>query len=231
MLAALTRNYVHVSRTNMKMTKRSYTMTRRAEAAAATRQRILDSAVRLYCDRRIEDFTLDEAARRAGATVQTVLRAFGSKETLLLSALFRLAEGGVPLKPTPPGNVAAAVGAIFDLYESMGDLLMQRLADERRLPAIKPTLDQGRVNPREWVEDIFAPLVKGRRDAERAEILDALTVATDIYVWEKLRRDIGLNRDAAEAVARRMVLSLVKREEGDGEDSLAQLVGRRQPAA
>jgi len=212
----------------MKISKRPYTMTRRAEAAAATRQRILDSAVQLYCDWRIEDFTLDEVARRAGATVQTVLRAYGSKESLLLAALFRLAEGGVPLKPTPPGDVASAVGAIFDLYESMGDLLMQRLADERRLPAIKPTLDRGRANHREWVEDVFAPLVKGRRDAELAEILNALTVATDIYVWEKLRRDMGLNRDAAEAVVRRMVLSLVKREEDNGE---AQLVGRRQPAA
>ncbi len=215
----------------MKETKRRYTMTRRAETAAATRQRILDSAVQLYCDRQIEEFTLDEVARRAGATVQTVLRAFGSKENLLLAALFRLAEGGAPLKPTPPGDVAAAVGAIFDLYELMGDVLMQRLADERRLPAIKPTLDQGRANHREWVEDVFAPLVKGRHAAERAEILDALTVATDIYVWEKLRRDMGLNRDAAEAVIRRMVLSLVKREEDDGEDSLAQLVGRREPAA
>jgi AcrR family transcriptional regulator len=215
----------------MKISKRPYTMTRRAEAAAATRQRILDSAVQLYCDWRIEDFTLDEVARRAGATVQTVLRAYGSKESLLLAALFRLAEGGVPLKPTPPGDVASAVGAIFDLYESMGDLLMQRLADERRLPAIKPTLDRGRANHREWVEDVFAPLVKGRRDAELAEILNALTVATDIYVWEKLRRDMGLNRDAAEAVVRRMVLSLVKREEDNGEDTLAQLVGRRQPAA
>ncbi len=215
----------------MKTTKRPYTMTRRAETAAATRLRILEGAVQLYCDRRIEDFTLDEVARRAGATVQTVLRAFGSKENLLLAALARLAEGGVPLKPTPPGDVGAAVGAIFDLYESMGDVLMQRLADERRLPAIKPTLDQGRANHREWVEDIFAPALKGCRDAERAEILDALDVATDIYVWEKLRRDIGLARDAAEAVVRRMVLSLVKREDDDGEDSLAQLVGRRQPAA
>jgi AcrR family transcriptional regulator len=215
----------------MNMPKRRYTMTRRAETAAATRQRILDSAVQLYCDRQIEDFTLDEVARRAGATVQTVLRAFASKENLLLAALHRLAEGGRSLKPTPLGDVAAAISAIFDLYESMGDFLMLRLADERRLPAIKPVLDEGRANHRAWVETIFAPQVKGRRAAERAEIFHALDVATDIYVWEKLRRDIGLSRDAAEAVVRRMVLSLVKREKHDGEDSLAQLVRRRQPAA
>ena len=127
----------------MKNSKRPYTMTRRAETAAATRQRILDSAVQLYCDRQIEEFTLDEVARRAGATVQTALRDFGSKENLLLAALHRLAEGGASLKPTPPGDVAAAVGAIFDLYESMGDLLMQRLADERRHPG-----DQADARPR-----------------------------------------------------------------------------------
>src|SRR5208282_2439993 len=168
----------------MKTRKRAYSMTVRAEKATATRQKILDSAVQLYRQSAIEDFTLDEIARRAGTTVQTVLRAFESKENLLIAALDRFAKGGEMMRQTPPGDVAAAVGAIFDLYESMGDLLMQRLADERRHPAIKPTLDRGRANHRRWVDDIFAPLVEGRRAAERAEILDALNVATDIFVWE-----------------------------------------------
>ena len=191
----------------MKKTKRRYTMTRRAETAAATRQRILDSAVQLYCDRQIEEFTLDEVARRAGATVQTVLRAFGSKENLLLAALHRLAEGGVPLKPTPPGDVAAAVGAIFDLYELMGDLLMQRLTDERRLPALEPMLEKGRDNHRGLVEDPVRAPAQVPAAAQRAQILHPLTVATDVYVWEKLRRDHALSCRAAEAIVRRMILS------------------------
>ncbi len=215
----------------MKKPKRPYSMARRAEMAAQTRARILDGAVALYIERSIEHFTLDEVAERAGTTVQTVLRAFESKENLLLAALFRLAEGGETLKATTPGDVPAAVDAIYDLYETMGDLLMQRLADERRLPAIKPSLDAGRNHHRRWVEAIFAPLVEKAPKAERAEILDALTAATDIYVWNKLRKDRGLNREAAAAVVRRMVLSLATREEGNVQNPVAELVGRRQPAA
>ena len=211
--------------------KRTYSMTRRAEKAQATRSAILDGAVALYSGRSIEDFTLDEVARLAGTTVQTVLRAFESKENLLLAALHRFAEGGASLKPTPPGDVAAAVGAIYDLYETMGDFLMQRLADERRRPAMKPDLDVGRANHRTWVKIIFAPVVEPLGKAARAEALDALTAATDIYIWQKLRRDMGLDRNAAEAVVRRMILGATMREDTNGEYPVAQLVRRRQPAA
>ena len=145
------------------MSKRAYSMTLRADKAAATRRNILESAMRLYGERSIEEFTLDEVARRAGTTVQTVLRAFESKENLLLASLHRFAANGASLKPTPPGDIAAAAGAIYDLYETMGDLLMQRLGDERRLPATKPELDQGRANHRAWVEATFAPLVAATR--------------------------------------------------------------------
>jgi AcrR family transcriptional regulator len=206
-------------------------MTRRAEQAAATRARILDSALQIYSDRSIDEFTLDAIARRAETTVQTVLRAYASKENLLLAALHRLAEAGASLKPTPPGDVAAAVAAIFDLYETFGDMLMQRLADERRHPAMKPALDQGRGNHRAWVEEIFAPALKGRSRPTRGEILDGITVATDIYAWDKLRRDMNKSRAAAEAVACRMVTSLIQREDIDGKDPVAELVRRRQPAS
>jgi hypothetical protein len=113
----------------------------------------------------------------------------------------------------------------------MGDLLMQRLADERRRMAMKPALDAGRANHRAWVENIFAPLVKGQGRRVRAEMLDAITAATDVYVWQKLRRDMGHGRAVAEAVVRRMILGETSRAPNDGEDSLAQLVRRRDPAA
>ena len=75
----------------------------------------------------------------------------------------------------------------------MGDLLIQRLGDERRRPAMKPALDAGRANHRAWVEKIFAPMVEG--EPRRSHLtLDAITAATDVYVWQKLRRDMGLSR-------------------------------------
>src|SRR5580704_13762857 len=141
----------------MKKAKRPYVMTLRAAKADATKARIRASAAQLYCERPIEDFTLEEVAQRAGTTVQTVLRGFESKEKLFYAALEEVAAVGTAIRPTPPGDVRAAVAAIYDLYETMGDLVIQRLADELRRPPLKASLDEGRANHREVVRNLFAP--------------------------------------------------------------------------
>ncbi|MGO9006413.1 MAG: TetR/AcrR family transcriptional regulator [Beijerinckiaceae bacterium] len=215
----------------MKEIKRRYVMTARAAKAEATKARIRMSAMQLYCERPIEDFTLEEVAERAGTTVRTILRAFATKDELVYAALDEMAAGGVFLKPTPPGDVRAAVSAFFDIYETVGDLVIQRLSDERRRPALKPTLDQGRENHRDGVKTAFAPQLERRRDAARAQLLTMLVVATDVYVWKLLRRDMALSRSAAEAIVRRMITSVTDRETAHGTDSLAELVGRRKPAS
>ena len=215
----------------MKRKKRRYAMASRAAKAEATRARIRVSAMELYCQRPIEDFTLEEVAGRAGVAVRTVLRAYPSKDELVYAALDEMAAGGVYLKPTPPGDVKAGVSAFFDIYETVGDLVLQRLSDERRHPGLKPTLDQGRENHRDGVKVIFAPQLEQRRGAARAELFNMLVVMTDVYVWKLLRRDMALTRPAAEAIVRKMIFSIIEGGNADGTDSLAELVGRRQPAA
>lgn len=199
----------------MTVTKRRYTMTARAAKAEATRERIRTAAAHLYMDRPIEDFTLEDVARRAGTTVQTVLRAFGSKEELVLAALTALAQSGTPLKPTAPGDAAAAVRAHFDIYETVGDFVIARLGDERRIPALKPALEEGRAGHREWVAKAFAPQVR-----ENPELFEMLSVLTDVYVWKLLRRDRGLDRAAAERIVCNMINAVLK-EASDGESTLA----------
>jgi AcrR family transcriptional regulator len=88
----------------MKTPKRPYSMTLRSERAQETRERILEAAMAIYSAGPIEGFTLEEIAHRSETTVQTVLRAFESKENLLIAVLFRLGEVGASLKPTPPGG-------------------------------------------------------------------------------------------------------------------------------
>ena len=184
----------------MKMKKRRYAMAARAAKAEATKARIRVSAMELYCQRPIEDFTLEEVADRAGVAVRTVLRAYPSKDELVYAALDEMAAGGVYLKPTPPGDIKAGVSAFFDIYETVGDLVLQRLSDERRRPGLKPSLDQGRENHRDGVKVIFAPQLEQRRGAARAELFNMLVVMTDVYVWKLLRRDMALTRPAAEAI-------------------------------
>jgi AcrR family transcriptional regulator len=163
--------------------------------------------------------------------VQTVLRAFGSKGDLLYAALSESAARGASLKATPPGDVRAAVAAMFDVYEAMGDFVIQRLNDEQHHPELKPLLDEGRENHRDWVKTAFAPQLVNRQGSERAQLLDALDAATDVYVWKLLRRDRGLSRPATEAVVRRLIIGVTQKEKTNGTDSVAELVRRRQPAA
>ena len=210
---------------------RAYTMTARAAKMAETRTRIIDCAVRLYVESGIDDFTLEAVARCVGTTVQTVLRIHGSREQLFFAALDKLARGGVPLKPTAPGDVAAAIGAIFDVYETSGDMVLQWLRDEFRQPGLKQRLEEGRSDHRDWVKLAFAPQLAALSGAARERLFNAIVVATDVWVWSKLRKDNGLTRPAAETVVREIVQAVVRKETDNGKDPVAGLVGRRKPTA
>ena len=94
-------------------------MVARAEATAATRERIIDSVTRLFFERASDRFSLEDVAAGADTTVQTVLRHFGSKDRLLRAALDRAMEevreermqapiGDVPRGRTArPGRISA----------------------------------------------------------------------------------------------------------------------------
>jgi AcrR family transcriptional regulator len=213
------------------MTKRRYVMTARAAKSEATRARIRVSAIQLYQERgTIENFTLEEVAQRAGVAVRTILRTARSKDELVYAALNAMPREGIVLQRTPPGDVAAAVCACFDIYESIGDLQLQRMNAARHHPALKPALDQARETHREGVKTAFAPHLDRLQGKARAQMLTILLIATDVYVWKLLRRDMELSRAAAEATVVEMINGVIARaEERGAADPLA--IRREQPAA
>src|SRR5438045_2091775 len=104
--------------------RRPYRMVARAEAAARTGERILDAAVEVF----FEDpasVSLDEVARRAGVTVQTVIRRFGGREGLLAAAGSREAEKVRRERETEPGDLTGAVHVLVGHYERTGDLALR----------------------------------------------------------------------------------------------------------
>lgn len=202
-------------------------MTARAAKAAETRERIARSAAALYREHLLGDITLEAVADRAETTVQTILRIFGSKEGLMHAAIDRSALEGTPITPTAPGDVRAAVHAVFDIYETVGDFVIARLAQEHRSPALKQSLDRGRRSHEAWVRTAFAPLLEAKRGAARTQLYTIIMVATDVYVWKLMRRDLALKRDAAEAAVRAIITGINEAEGTDGKTSVAQLVGRR----
>ena len=196
--------------------KRSYQMNKRAAAAAETGQRIVRAAVALYMERWLEDLTLEEVAARAGVTVQTVLRRFGSKAGLIEAAgemVYHEVVGQRSMAPV--GDIAGAVANVMDHYEAVGEMSLRTLAQEERHEVLRRLADLGRSVHRAWVEATFAPLLGGLSDPGRERLITKLVVATDVYVWKLLRRDRGLAREQVERLIVEIVSALIER--GDAE--------------
>lgn len=171
----------------------------RAQSAAETGERILDAAVELFWELPLESMTLDEVARRAGVTVQTVLRRFGSKEGLIHAATVRERQKVVAQRDSAPvGDVAGAVRVLIEHYEMLGDRVLKLLADEARSPALKEILEGGRQVHREWCARVFAPALAGLEGVERSRRMAQLVAVCDVYTWKLLRRDAGLSRRQTE---------------------------------
>jgi AcrR family transcriptional regulator len=172
----------------MKTERRPYRQTARAEAQAATRERIMEAAVPQFLERWYDEVTLAGVARDAGVSQQTLINHFGSKEGLLEAAVEHLGPERRRRAADDP------VAGVVDDYEIGGDAMIRFLALEPRLPAVSPFLDLGRANHRAWVEEAFAERLPAR-GPERERLVHALLVATDVYTWKRLRRDASLTRE------------------------------------
>lgn len=191
------------------MKHRSYTMKARAATAQETHQRILRSGLALFWEKLSPEITLDDVAARAGVSVQTVLRHFGSREGLL-AALEEFAQREVvEERQAPVGDVRTAVAVIFEHYEARGDGVLRLLAQEFWDERIRPITENGRRTHRAWVEQVFAPQLAARPPAARAALTDLLVVATDVYTWKLLRRDRALERAHAEERIRTLIGALL----------------------
>jgi AcrR family transcriptional regulator len=178
-------------------------METRARGADATRQRILDAARALF-DNASSDLTLDSVAAAAGTSVQTVLRTFDSKERLIVAAVGTFRDDHRSFEV--PDSPSEAVTQIFDDYEEIGDRVVHMLAEEHKVAGFANVARLGRENHRLWTETLFAAELRRHRPRTRIEVLTALLVASDVYVWKVLRRDLGLGRPAAEAAMLRLVV-------------------------
>jgi AcrR family transcriptional regulator len=174
-------------------------MLARADSAAATAERILDAAVELFWDRPSASISLDEVARRAGVSTQTVIRRFADKDGLLAAAMER--EGNRisgQRNRAVPGDVTRAVSVLIDHYEELGDRVVKMLAEEQRVPALTPIVDRGRELHRAWCARMFAQALERRRAGARERLLAQLVAVCDVYTWKLLRRDSGLSRRQTE---------------------------------
>jgi hypothetical protein len=109
----------------------------------------------------------------------------------------------------PPGDLDAAVRALFDHYEHRGDAVLRLLAREFWDERMRRGMDLGRRGHRDWAETVFAPQLGQRPPSQRELLTDLLLVAADVYTWKLLRRDRGLERATAEQRVRHMITALL----------------------
>jgi AcrR family transcriptional regulator len=171
---------------------RSYTMRARADSTTRTRERILDAVIALSEERLSVEIILADVAARADVTVQTVLRHFGSRQRLFEQGQARRVAQVRVERAAPVGDAASAVRTIVAFYDRLGEWSLRLQAQEHSDELSRQTVELGRRMHREWVEEVFAPQLVGRRD--RKELADLLVVATDLLTWKILRRDGGMDR-------------------------------------
>ena len=181
-------------------------MVARAEAVAASGERMLASAWQHFCAQPYEEVRLADIAANAEVTVQTLHARFGTKEDLFVAAWRWFARPqGVRRDRVAAGDVRAGIRALYDDYERDGDAVLRLMAQEERIAAVREMIDSGRAYHREWVARVFAPQLDGLGPAARKRRHVELIVATDLLVWKLLRRDMGLGRNQAERIVAEMV--------------------------
>jgi len=185
--------------------RRPYRQGARAQAAEETGQRILDAFLVRLGEQWFDEITLDALALDAGVTVQTIVRRFGGKQGLLEAARESLGREVENRRGTVVGDIARAVDAVLADYEADGDFIMRLLAQEDRYPVLRVVSDYGRAGHREWIARTFAPWLDPLQPAARQATLDALVVATDLYVWKLVRRDMRRPLPAVRAVVTAMI--------------------------
>jgi AcrR family transcriptional regulator len=186
-------------------------MTSRADATAATRDRILRAAQQLFFDQWYEDVTLSAIAAAAGVSHQTVLNHFESKEGVALATAEVVERETLDQRAAAvPGDVEGALHALVGEYERFGDANARWAASADRLEGLARMLDVGRAHHRAWLERIFDSGLPRRPD-DRRRAVDALHAATDVYTWKLLRRDLHLGRDETEQTMAALVRGVLDR--------------------
>ncbi len=181
-------------------------MTTRAEAAAATGERLLAAAWEHFGSRPYEEVRLQDIAGDAGVTVQTLHLRFGSKDDLLTEAYRWWGTKEIAARDAAQGGgVPEAISILFAHYEAHGLAILRMLSQEDRLPAVRHLMDVGRDYHRNWAERTFDPFLHGLRGRRRERRLVGIVAATDVLVWKLLRVDMGVERDEAEQIVADLV--------------------------
>lgn len=192
--------------------RRAYDMTNRGQAAGGTRRRIAEAALVLFMERDYDDVSLNEIARAAGVSHQTVLNHCESKAGVLLAAGEVFSEQISDLEADAvPGDVASVVHTTCARYEVLGDANARWAAMSTRAPEVAEGLARGRLAFQAWLEEVLGERLPADDEDERRRVLLGLHAALDVFTWKLLRRDLGLSIEQTEVQLTDLVRGVLAR--------------------
>jgi len=178
--------------------KRPYRMKRRAEAEAATRRRITESAMELHGTVGPARTTISAVAERAGVRRSTVYRHFPDEAALFAacsshwSALHPPPDLGAWARIEDPGErLRRALEELYGYYRATEPMLANLLRDEARVPVLRELLG-GFHGYLAAARDV---LLAGRE--AHPELCAAVGHALAFATWRSLAREQGLDDAAA----------------------------------
>lgn len=133
---------------------------------AGTRERILDAAFSLFCERGIEASTTREIAQSAGVNEVTIFRHFGSKEGLVAAILGRFLDTDashhlrhVKLGDDLAGDLERVTRQILDLHRQRGDFIRFIMTNLALRPEYAAGLQAMNAAMGERLQATMAPLI------------------------------------------------------------------------
>jgi AcrR family transcriptional regulator len=173
--------------------KRRYRQTRRAEASAETRRRIVDATIQLHTTVGPAKTTISAIAEQAGVERLTVYRHFPSEEDLFRACvthgweLFPPPDYGAWARiADPEQRLRTALTELYAYYGSVGDAFVVVVRDFPRVPALA-ALNVPYFAKWDEMRDVLARGWK-RRGNRRQSLLGAIAHSLDLSTWESFIR-------------------------------------------
>jgi AcrR family transcriptional regulator len=187
--------------------KRTYRMKQRAEAQAATRLRITESAVELHETLGPSQTTMAAVAEHAGVQRSTLYRHFPDETALFASCSAHWYASHPPPDVARWSDIAdrherlvASLTELYTWYRGTGTMLDVMIRDEKLVAAVGQRF--GAFHAR--LDQAHGLLLAGRglRGRRHANVSALIRLALKFETWRALCRESGLeDRPAAELIA------------------------------
>jgi AcrR family transcriptional regulator len=167
---------------------RAYSGVRRLEKVDETRRALLDALVAQMVTDGRQDFSLQEAADRAGVSLRTLYRHFPNRDAVLAAmADWAVEQLGTLPYPQSPAEIPALVRQAFPRFEANAELVAAMLLSQPG-KALRANTRARRV---EAIAKAIEPALAGLPDEVASGRRALIQFLVNAEVWQALREQFG----------------------------------------